>query len=498
MELEMNKNDKLKEAYFQLYHFEQYADCDDFKSAESAAFKAIALYRSVYPNDHGYLIRCIFGLALLYHYHKKIRKAEACYLEALDECRKLYSDGHIHLVLCLFQIGGFYDGQNRISKAKAYYSEALEAYRELIPKEQGRGLYLPEMYFDGYIDKKLVHIYGQQINTKNTDEIFKNAFEMLDEIQRPRSIANMGLNLYYFGTYFKDHNYFEEARLVYLKALEFIEKFDQENLKTEYLREVYHDLAVIHDDNDYIQEAISFYLKELEIYRKIILEDKPEESLNLADKFITSLSYTADLCVKFEQSEQAASLLIEEFELLKGIYPDGHEEYSEIFKFLKYTAYQYDELRSFEKSEPLYLAALEIHKEYVPQELEEVAQITLYLGENYQFLGHAERADEFYLKALATIRELYAERESLQLIDFVESYSTVISFYMGMNEFHKAEPLLIEGIQYFRDQHPEGHDEHVAMLQDIETCYKKLGQPEKGEPFAKERYDLLKKLGVIK
>lgn len=154
----------------------------------------------------------------------------------------------------------------------------------------------------------------------------------------------------------------------------------------------------------------------------------------------------------------------------------NHKNYGIVLNNLALT---YDDMRKFEKAEPLYKEALAIYKATVSEKDAFYVTTLENLGYLYQQQGKFKEAEEYYSQALAINKEIVGTKSA----EYAASLENIAKLADKSGQKDKAEKLYIEHLNVQKDIVGEKHPSYATAMENLAKFYQNHGDFRLAENF---------------
>lgn len=232
------------------------------------------------------------------------------------------------------------------------------------------------------------------------------------------SILSLAATLEIKGDLLRQMGHLEDARLVYLEAMEMLSPIDREN---EMMARLNASVGVLYDLVENDQEAITFYGRAIELHERLEVPDL----LEIAD-ISNNLGYIYRSIGDFDKAEV---LFLKALEICHKELGDTHEKTATVFNNLGalYLRSGYDE-QAYEMHRMALEARLELFGKDHPETAQSYANLALALAQ----MSQIKQSMECFETAIH-IYEHYLKQESHEYAAVVENYVE----YLQANGYNK-------------------------------------------------------------
>jgi len=229
---------------------------------------------------------------------------------------------------------------------------------------------------------------------------------------------------------------------------------------------------------DYLQEqtlAIDSFSQAVDLQQKLGLEEELASNLNsLAGLYYYQGRYS-----------EAEPLYLQAIAIIKQSLP---EKDLSLATYLDNLAILYESQGRYTEAEPLFLQAIAIIKHSLGECHPDLATYLNNLALLYESQGRYTEAEPLYLQAIAIIKPSLGECHP----DLATHLNNLALLYESQGRYSEAEPLYLQAISIVKQSLPQNHPSLATHLNNLAILYESQGRYSEAEPLYLQAISIVK------
>lgn len=456
--------------------------------------------------DHPGVAECLCELAVFYEDEKMWAHAESCCQQAIEKLERL-GPNDLRLAAACWRMANILFMQDRFDEAINFYQRQFEIKSNVLgadhPEVATALCDLAEVYDvqKKYSDAERYYLQALSIREKHHQLDEPAMVEMLRRLAfvcarrgRPPDSVMIGQLLTESGIISEDKipealAYGKEKGVPMARALIMLNHLDEESLRPVLHAQVLvksnllpgplasRILRLCHKHRISIDEAMQRAGWKLQTTRSLHLSQllKTNDDLIEAEKTLppdhpeiaTLCLQLADLYESYERYAEAEPLYKRALSIIEKV----DDQSSQLFALLEKLAWVYVKQMKFEQAETIYMRVLELRRQVLGDEHQDLATSYLNLGRMHAQKGNHVDALAYFEKALPITEKAYGSTHG-EVAVLVEQMAQ--SCY-ELGDFDKAEPLFWQAFRIKKEYEDLRSFEMVALLTRLAELYNKQG-----------------------
>ncbi len=278
------------------------------------------------------------------------------------------------------------------------------------------------------------------------------------------------------GTYLSDRGLYFEAKPLYEKALDILQRVSPHDHAI--IAISMNNMAGLYTNLARYEQAEPLYKQALAIQQTAL----PEEHLDIA----SSLNNLASLYATQGRYAEAETLYQQVLAIRQKTWPEG---YQDIAMSLSNLAALYNYQGRYKEAKPLLQQALSLRRKALPEDHPDIAISLNNLAISYNGQGQHAKAEPLFKEALAIRRTSLPEGHP----EIGKSLGNLAGTYNSQRRYTEAEPLFHQALAIVRNALPAGHPEIADTLNNLAGLYYEQGQYGQAGPLFEEALAMRRK-----